>query len=177
MADKIASLTTIGTPHHGSKTMDRICRLPKGLFKIGAVFINGWFRLLGDKHPNFYKVCRQFTTEYAKQFNERNPDMPGVYYQSYGAVMKHSSSDWLLSVPHFVIKRIEGDSDGMVTPASATWTNFRGVIKGSTRRGISHADEVDLRRRRFSKKTKTGHYHDICDFYLQMVKELKQSGF
>jgi triacylglycerol lipase len=36
MADKIASLTTVAAPHHGSKTIDLLCKLPKGLFKFAA---------------------------------------------------------------------------------------------------------------------------------------------
>lgn len=33
MGDKVASLTTIATPHHGSKTMDKLMRLPHWLIQ------------------------------------------------------------------------------------------------------------------------------------------------
>ncbi len=177
MSDKIASLTTIATPHHGSKTMDIILKLPKVLLRLVAVFANLWFRMLGDTKPDFYKVCGQFTTNYAEQFNLNNPDETGVYYQSYAAVMNNSFSDMFLFIPHFVVKLIEGENDGLVTPKSAAWTNFRGVLKGTTNRGISHADEVDIRRMRLSRKESSGRIHDICDVYCHITQELKLLGY
>lgn len=177
MADRTVSLTTMACPHHGSKTMDFVCKLPAFLFRVVSVFINLWFRLLGDRNPDFHQVCRQFTTCFAEKFNRQNPDSEGVYYQSYAAVMKNSFSDFILMIPHFVISRIDGENDGLVTPASAEWSNFRGILRGSTRRGISHADEVDMRRRKLSKRTQVGHVQDICDVYMQIARDLKERGF
>ena len=140
MADKIASLTTIATPHHGSKTMDIFCRLPVPVFRVSAIFVNSWFRLLGDKRPDFFRSSRAFSTKEMENFNEQNPDSEGVFYQSYAAVMYNSMSDIFMSVPHFIIKRIEGENDGLVTVTSARWTNFQEVLKGASARGISHCD-------------------------------------
>lgn len=177
MANKIASLTTIAAPHHGSKTMDIVYKLPKGLFELVAVLANLWFRLLGDKNPDFHMVCKGFTTYYTEEFNKNNPDVNGVYYQSYAAVMKNSFSDLFLFFPHFVINLIEGENDGLVTPKSARWTNFKGILKGSTNRGISHADEVDIRRMKLSNRIKSGVINDICDVYVQIVADLKSMGY
>lgn len=177
MADRTVSLTTIACPHHGSRTMDYICKLPALLFCVASVFINLWFRLLGDRDPDFHQVCRQFTTYFAEEFNRQNPDSESVYYQSYAAVMKNSFSDFILMIPHFVISRVDGENDGLVTPASATWTNFRGILRGSTRRGISHADEVDMRRRGLSNRAQAGYVQDICNVYIQIVNDLKERGF
>lgn len=176
MSEQIASLTTIGCPHHGSRTMDLVCTLPVFLFRLVSVFVNLWFRLLGDQNPDFHHVCRQFTTYFAKEFNRQNPDSERVYYQSYAAVMKNSFSDFLLMIPHFVISIVEGENDGLVTPTSAKWTNFQDILRGSTNRGISHADEVDLRRRRLTKKAQAGRIQDICDVYVQIAEGLKQRG-
>ncbi len=177
MSSKIASLTTIATPHHGSKTMDIICKLPKVLFRLVSVFANLWFRMLGDKNPDFYKVCGQFTTYFAEIFNNENPDVAGVYYQSYAAVMKNSFSDMFMCITHFIVNLVEGENDGLVTPKSAEWTNFRGVLKGSTNRGISHADEVDMRRMRLSRKKSPEGVNDICDVYCDIVAQLKSLGY
>ena len=177
MSTQIASLTTIATPHHGSKTMDMLYKLPKVLFKLVSVFANLWFRILGDKKPDFHTTCKGFTTYYTEEFNKNNPDIDGVYYQSYAAIMKNSFSDILMFIPHFVINIIEGENDGLVTPESAKWTNFKGVLKGSTNRGISHADEVDLRRMKLSKKIESGYVNDICEVYVQIVSDLKSMGF
>ncbi|HNX63899.1 MAG TPA: triacylglycerol lipase [Oscillospiraceae bacterium] len=177
MSDYIASLTTISTPHHGSKTMDSVCRLPVFLFNLTSFFANLWFRILGDKKPDFHYVCKQFTTHYAEEFNNCNKDAEGIYYQSYAGAMKNSFSDFIMIVPHFVINLVEGENDGLVSVKSAQWGNFKGILRGSTRRGISHADEVDIRRMKLSKKAKDGCINDICDVYLQIVRDLKQLGY
>lgn len=177
MSSKIASLTTIATPHHGSKTMGVIYKLPKVLLRLVSVFVNLWFKMLGDLKPDFYNVCGQFTTDFIEKFNSENPDAVGVYYQSYAAVMNNSFSDMFMLIPHFVVNLIEGENDGLVTPKSAVWTNFRGIFRGTTKRGISHADEVDIRRMRLTRKKSSGGINDICDVYYQIVAELKSFGY
>jgi triacylglycerol lipase len=177
MSAKIASLTTIATPHHGSKTMDIIYKLPKVLFRLVSVFANLWFRMLGDENPDFHNVCGQFTTYFAEKFNNENPDSADVYYQSYAAVMNNSFSDMFMFIPHFVVNLVEGENDGLVTPKSAEWSNFRGAFRGSTNRGISHADEVDMRRTRLSRKISSEGVNDICDVYCEIVAKLKCSGY
>jgi len=177
MADKIASLTTIATTHHGSKTVDLLLKLPKWLYKIVALFTNLFFRMLGDKNPDFYTASRQFGTLHMKEFNEQNPDVPSVYYQSYAAVMKNPFSDILLFWPNLFVWLIEGENDGLVTPASATWANFKGILHGRSLRGISHADEVDARRMNYTRKTSKSGISDIRDLYIDIVAGLKQMGF
>jgi len=174
MADKIASLTMVATPHYGSKTIDLLCKLPKWLYRIAAFFTNLFFKMLGDKKPDFYTASRQFTTVHMETFNEQNPDSASVYYQSYAAVMKNPFSDLIMFWPNLFVGLIEGENDGLVTPASAKWTNFKGVLRGATRRGISHADEVDVRRRNFTKKISENGVSDIREFYIKVVSELKQ---
>lgn len=177
MADKVASLTTIASTHHGSKTIDLFLKLPSWLYKAAAFFTNLFFRILGDKNPDFYTASKQFSTTHMKAFNDQNPDDPRVYYQSYAAVMKNPFSDIFMFWLNLVVGLIEGENDGLVTPASATWTNFKGVLRGTTRRGISHADEVDARRMNFTKKTSKNGISDIRNFYVKVVSELKQMGF
>ena len=74
------------------------------------------------------------------------------------------------------MNRVEGKNDGLVTTDSAFWGNFKGIWKGGGTRGISHADSVDFRRRRFSKKSKTEGVKDICDCYAEIVSNLKDKG-
>ena len=177
LASRVASLTTIASPHNGSKTVDMLCRLPGFLFKLAAFFANLFFRIAGDKKPDFYTASRQFTTEKMAAFNERNPDAPGVYYQSYAAVMKSPFSDILMFWPCLAVGLVEGENDGLVTPASAAWGNFRGVLHGATGRGISHPDEVDARRMNFARRARGGGVSDIRQVYIDIVAELKEMGF
>ena len=176
MADRIASLTTIATTHHGSRTIDLLCKLPKWLYRAAAFFTDLFFRILGDKKPDFYTASRQFSTGHMKLFNEQNPDEPSVYYQSYAAVMKNPFSDIVLFWPNLFVWIIEGENDGLVTTESAAWANFKGVLRGATRRGISHADEVDARRMSFSRKESSDGISDIRNFYVDVVAGLKQMG-
>ncbi len=170
MAPYVASLTTICTCHHGSKTMDRMLRLPEVLYRISAVFVNSFFRLFGDKKPNFQRVCKQFSTAFCKDFNRKNPDAKEVVYASYGAKMKKGRSDLFLMVPFWVVRRYDGDNDGLVSVESSKWGTFKGVLEGTRCRGISHADAVDLRRH-------TCKSFDICSVYADIVRDLAAAGF
>ncbi|MDR2868836.1 MAG: hypothetical protein LBV04_00105 [Deferribacteraceae bacterium] len=177
MANRVASLTTIGSPHHGCKTMTPLLRLPTAAFRATARVVNLIFWLLGDTEPNFFYTCRQFSTAYMQAFNKRTPDAADVYYQSYAAVMKNSFSDWLLLWPNVFVSLVEGENDGLVTPKSAAWANFRGVLRSQASRGISHADLIDLRHRTVAISSDNGEFSDIREFYVDLVAELKAMGF
>lgn len=178
--DKVASLTTLATPHHGSVTVDRLMGLaPQWLIKAGCKPIDLWFRLLGDRSPDTYAAVCAFRTADAERFNEETPDMPEIFYQSYGFVMKSVFSDALMWFSGMVVKHFEGANDGLLAPRSVKWTNYRGTFTGIGRRGISHFDETDFRRRRLSDKVrgKPEEIGDIPEFYLEIVKQLKKAGF
>jgi triacylglycerol lipase len=175
MAEYVASLTTVATPHHGSKTMDLLLRLPVWMFRVAAFFTNSAFRMLGDQNPDFFTASRQFSTAYMESFNAQNPDAPSVHYQSYAAVMKNPFSDLIMFWPNLCVGLLEGENDGLVTPESAAWANFRGVLRGKTSRGVSHPDEVDIRRMNLSRKPGEG-VADIREVYTAIVSELRQMG-
>lgn len=173
----IASITSICGPHHGSKTMDKLQKMPSFLFLFAALFVNLWFRILGDEKPDFKNACKQFTTDYMCAFNQKYPDVDSIYYQSYATMMKHPFSDIFMTLPNLIVRLVEGENDGLVTVASARWTNFSGVWLGATARGISHADAVDFRRRRFTCKASDAGITDICDCYVDIVQKLYMAGF
>ena len=173
----VASITTVATPHHGSKTMDVIQKLPSWIMHGIALPINGISKLLGDEKPDFFTACAQFTTEHMKKFNANNPDVDGVYYQSYASAMKSPFNDVIMLVQNIVVRLIEGDNDGLVTTVSARWTNFKEIWIGASRRGISHMDTVDARRRSLTRKEQQNGIADVCDCYIAIVEELKRMGF
>lgn len=175
MGDKVASLTTLATPHHGSKTVDILLKFPDPLIRFGSFCTDCWFRLLGDKTPNTYRVLHAFTTTGAARFNAETPDFEGVLYQSYAFAMKNPLSDIFMWLPNLVVGKIEGENDGLLTPDSVKWGDFRGVCRGTGRRGISHCDEIDLRRRAMSKTRGEG-VSDIVDVYKEIVFELAERG-
>lgn len=175
-SDKIASITTLSTPHNGSKTVDKLMKLPEVLIKGGCKVTDLWFRILGDKAPDTFSAICSFRTEDAKRFNEQNPDVETIYYQSYAFVMKHAWSDMFMWLPSLVVRCFEGENDGLLSPESVKWGSFNGVVTGVGNRGISHCDEVDMRRRRLSKKRGEG-IADISEFYLDVAKQLEKMGF
>ena len=143
--DMVASLTTVATPHNGSKTVDLLMRFPDPIIRFVGWCTDCMFRIMGDKKPNSYAVFRCFTTAAAKKFNAETPNREGIVYQSYACVMKNPTSDFFLWLPNLVVGALEGENDGLLTPEAVAWGDFRGIIRGARRRGVSHCDEIDLR--------------------------------
>jgi len=170
IADHVASLTTINTPHHGCRFVDSACRLPDGLYHLVAKIFDWSFRHFGDTNPDFYTATRQFSTITSRQFNEEVPDAAGVYYQSYASVMKDALSDTLLCLPYLLIYPLEGANDGLVSIESAKWGEFQTVFRSKKHRGISHGDMIDLKREDYKG-------FDVVECYVQIVSELKARGF
>jgi triacylglycerol lipase len=170
MADKVASLTTISTPHRGCRFVDRACGLPEWFYRFVSGVVDSVFRKLGDRNPDFYSATRQFATFSSEEFNRETPDSPLVYYQSYMTMMKGPKSDPMLALTYLLVKSLEGDNDGLVSLPSAEWGNFRGVLVSGTKRGISHGDVIDLKRADYRG-------FDVTEAYVKMAAELKEKGF
>lgn len=170
MGDKVASLTTVCTPHHGSPLVPYLRRMPEGLYRFLCRCIDRGFRAYGDERPDVYRSGLELDPAYCEEFNQRYPDYPGIYYQSYASVMKGWYSEVFCSIPYMVLKRLAGDNDGLVPEESAKWTNFRGTIRPAGRRGVSHADMIDLHHDDIKG-------FDVVEFYVKIVNELKMMGF
>lgn len=177
MGEQIASITTIGTPHRGSKTIDKLLKAPDALFNVAGFAVDNWIGLIGDTKPDFFAVCRDFSTEYAARFNKENPDVPGIYYQSFAGIMKTPLSDVNLSTANLIVKWIEGDNDGLVSVESAKWGEKFTLLTGRTNRGVSHYDEIDFRRMPLSSKDGGNGLADICDVYKAIVADLAERGY
>jgi triacylglycerol lipase len=196
-APHIASLTTIATPHAGSRTMDAVMRIPAPLFKAAAVPVNGFFKLLGDKSPDFYAVCSQLTTDAMRRFNEKHPPLDSLFCQSYAGVMGGPLSDVTMTFSYLIVRHFDGPNDGLVALNSTPFGSFNGMIEGAGSRGVSHCDVVDLRRRALKKHlrhtarrppkgTDSGEgggvdegddfCFDIVDWHLRLVADLKARG-
>ncbi len=174
--DKVASLTTLSTPHHGSETVDKLMKFPKPLIKLGCFFADCWFSILGDKNPDTYSAISSFKTDSARHFNNTVLDHSGVYYQSYAFLMKKPSSDIFMCFTNAFVNKIEGQNDGLLVPDSVKWGEFKGIIRGFGNRGVSHCDEVDMRRKPLAiingeRKC------DILDLYRDIVYDLQKRGF
>ena len=110
MANRVLTLTTLGTPHRGTAFADW------GVTKFERVLkpVLGFF---GVPLQAFYDL----TTAKCRAFNEQTPDAPAVRYFSVAG--NHDGSylapGWLL--PYGVVLRAEGPNDGVVAQSSAKY--------------------------------------------------------
>jgi triacylglycerol lipase len=170
MDTAVASLTTMSTPHRGVRVMDLTLRLPAGLYRFVAFFVNQWSKLLGDREPDFFTSSRQLSARLCAGFNRKYPGRNGVYYQSYATKLRYFFGDPSYLFTWVLIKIFDGDNDGLCPVESAKWGNYRGMITTEGFFGISHGGILDL-------------YHlpykgvDIPKLYVNIVKDLAEKGF
>jgi len=164
--DKVASLTTISTPHHGAELSDLIYRqrFIHSLTAKKALKIFG--KLYGDKNPALFKLNYQLTTKNMEKFNSEVLTDDRVYYQSIYSTMKNSLDDLLFYHSYRYIKKISGDNDGFVSEFSAKWGDNVTKIEG----GISHAEILDYNMRNLSGV-------NIPDIYIKIANGLRDKGF
>lgn len=169
--DKVASLTTINTPHRGSELITILSHLPDGAYRFIANQLNKPFMLAGETEPDCYSSSKQLDPVFCEEFNKKNLDVPGVYYQSYTSILHNLFSDSLLFIPYLLMCTQKGrQNDGLVDVSSAVWGNFRGVLKSRHNRGISHGDMIDLKREDIKG-------FDVLKLFYDMVCELKSRGY
>jgi len=170
MGNYVASLTMVSTPHRGCKFVDVVSNMPNKLYKGVSKLFDKYYRVLGDKNPDFYTASSQFTTHHSKKFNEEVKDVDGVYYQSYATIVKNIYSDYVVAIPYILVKLTEGENDGLVSINSAKWGEFKGVLRSKSRRGISHGDIIDLRRDDYKG-------FDVIEKYVEIISNLKNEGY
>ena len=167
MARAVASLTTLCTPHKGSRMATWIYRKPRWITKFIAFWVNLWYRILGDKHPDALTVCRQLQLNPDGEIAP--PNTPeGVYCQSYSSTMQRSRDDFLMSVPLYFARRWgETETDGLVERESAKYAEYRGdCIEES----LSHTELIGLSIKK-KKRLK------VYAFYLTLCDDLAKRGF
>jgi triacylglycerol lipase len=110
MANRVLSLTTLGTPHRGSSFADWGIRVMEWI-------VRPTLELLQLPYQAFYDLTR----DRCERFNADVVDMPEVRYFSVAGEHDGSilSPEWLL--PFRVVHFAEGPNDGVVSVASARY--------------------------------------------------------
>jgi triacylglycerol lipase len=166
LGGKVASLTTLSTPHHGSEIADLIFKLKIAHSPLMKKTLDAFAKLYGDINPNLYNVNRQLTTKRMKAFNKKVVMDDRVYYQSLYTTMRNSMDDLMFFYSHLYVKTVSGENDGVVSERSAQWGNNVVKIEG----GISHAEIVDYKRMKISGI-------NIPEIYLGIIDELSKKRF
>ncbi len=165
MEDKVASLTTLCTPHLGSPIASYILGYPRWILKFIAFWINLWYKIFGDKHPDCMEVCKQLQTRDEAElisFSDK------VYCQSYSTTMKRVRDDFIMGIPYFFSKRLEKKAtDGLVSVESSKFENYRGDCVDES---VSHSEIVGFMVKRKKKER-------VMGFYLQLLSELAEMGY
>jgi len=163
---KVASLTTISTPHHGAVLADMILNLKALHTKAAQKSLEDLEKLYNDIYPDIYTAGYDLTTANVKEFNKMVTMDDRVYYQSIYSVMNNAMEDLLFTASHNYIKKEVGENDGLVSEYSARWGNNITKVEG----GISHGQIIDIiGQDRFGMK--------IPNIYLRIVNDLGQKGF
>ena len=164
--DKVASLTTISTPHQGAEIADRIYKQEIIHSDITKRALAVFGELYGDANPDMYNVNYQLTTERMKAFNEEVTRDARVYYHSMYTTMNNSFDDPMFFYSYWYLKNAAGDNDGIVSEYSAKWGDNITKISGR----ISHAEILDIKARKISGI-------DIPNIYVNIVRDLGEKGF
>lgn len=173
MSSYIASLTTINTPHRGCEFVDYLLnKAPTGLKEKLAGAYNFGAAKLGDNNPDFLEAVNDLTATACKAFNSNHtPKIEGVYCQSFGSVMRGMRGGrFPLNVAYPMVKHFDGEDDGLVSTGSFEFGENFWLLRNKYRRGISHADVIDLNRENIRG-------FDVREFYVKIVSDLKNRGF
>jgi len=164
--DKVASLTTISTPHHGAVVADLILNLKSVHTKTAKKSLEDLSKLYNDVYPDIYTAGYNLTTTNMEEFNRIVTMDDRVYYQSIYSIMNNAKDDLLFAASYKYIKKEIGENDGLVSEYSARWGYNITKVEG----GISHAQIIDIMGKElFDMK--------IPNIYLRIVNDLSNKGF
>lgn len=194
--DRVASLTTISSPHRGTRVADVALRLLPGSTD-GAIdaLASAWGltynQLAGDSHVR--AAMTALAESSAPAFNASHPDDPRVFYQSWagvsgvgglsgpfdadaceGMLLQHPGRADAMNPTLVPMAALTAHglalrpNDGMATVESAKWGEFRGCIPAD------HLDEVGQVRHTGADR-RTGFDH--LRFYRTVAFDLAGQGF
>jgi triacylglycerol lipase len=156
MAERVLTLTTLGTPHRGTTFADwglyRLTRLLRPVFEFANVPYEAFFDL---------------TVARCAEFNRLTPDAPGVrYFSVAGDFHPHwFAPEWQL--PASILAQAEGPNDGVVSVASAAWG------EDCTRWDADHLDLINWPRSWHPAHPRKEHLAD----YAALVRRLADEGY
>ena len=169
MADRVASLISIGTPHLGSPVADFILQ-----HWAGRQIIR-WANLYSIPVGAFEQLSKRFLVD--EGFNERMPDRDGVEYFSYAGQVPASRVFPTMLVPALLMQREGIENDGVVSVESARF-RYRTIEKRDERYEqilpVDHAGQVGHGYAHLLSGAGRGFNH--LDFYAMLANALGERG-
>jgi len=171
----VASLTTINTPHRGCGFADYLLgHIPAAAQQRVASAYNAAARRLGDRAPDFMAAVHDLTQAGCMRLNAAMGDLDeppaGIVCRSVGSrLVKATHGKFPLNFTYPLVAWFDGPNDGLVARDSFPWGERFIWLEPTGRRGISHADMIDLNRENIEG-------FDVREFYVQLVAELKTHG-
>jgi triacylglycerol lipase len=169
MADCVASLTTIATPHRGASLAEIVLNTPDALKEKLGELIN-WFgeSIFPGHKSDSVAAVEQLTREYVTtEFNPATPDAELVAYFSFSAAVGKGTKEPLNPIYRLqnqLIFQNEGINDSFVTVESAKWGKHLKTLN------ISHLEQIEFQ---VNKERKPA----VEKFWKDLVVNLQKHGF
>ena len=169
LAPKVASLTTLATPHHGTYLANLVLKTPELLTEKISEIVD-WFgnNVYPNERSETYDSVEQLTMDYVQEhFNPNTPDPKDVPIFSYSAAVGKGTSLSLNPIFLFQNTQIfekEGLNDSFVSVESAKWGEHLGTLN------LSHLNQINVQ---MSKEAKIKYN----EFWLNVVTKLGEMGF
>lgn len=175
MADKVASIITVNTPHRGCEFAEYLLnKAPEGMKEKVASAYNSALKKIGDPNPDFIAAVTDLTASGCKRIAQQADDFDykgrGIYTKSIGSCMKNAASGaFPLNMSYHLVKMFDGPNDGLVGEASFRWGEDYEFLENKKQRGISHGDMIDLNRENIPG-------FDVREYFVKQVADLKRRG-
>ena len=171
IADCVASLTTVNTPHRGCQFADYLlAKVPSSTLKKIAHTYNNILRKIGDPNPDFVAAVKDLTSERVCALTDTLPVPKDIFCQSVGSRLNHATGGkFPLNFSYPLVKYFDGANDGLVGEDSFRFGENYIFLTTTGKRGISHGDVIDLNRENIPG-------FDVREWYIKLVSELKEKG-
>lgn len=160
IVDKIASLTTIASPHRGTSLAEIILNAPETI-KVKLGDLANWFgkNIYPSQKSDAVAALKQLTREYiTEEFNPSTPDATEIPYFSYSAAVGKGTNEPLnpiYIVQNQLIYQQEGVNDSFVGVESAKWGKHLKTLE------ISHLEQIEIQVNKDRKDKVDAFWNDL----------------
>ena len=158
IGSRVASLTTINTPHRGCLFADYLLtKIPTATQDTVASTYNKALSKLGEPEADFMAAVKDLTDTACRQRDLQMPTPDGIFCQSVGSIMtKASGGKFPLNFSYHLVNHFSGENDGLVSEDSFSWGENYTRLRTPGKQGISG--------------------FDVREFYVELVHDLKNRG-